>query len=188
MAVPAIFLDRDGVIIENRADYIRTWSHVTYIQPAFEALISLSQLPYPIIIVTNQSAVGRKLISKAVADEINQRLVLEIRQAGGRIDGVYMCPHAPEANCSCRKPKPGLLLQAAEELNLDLARSIMVGDALTDIHAGRKAGVGQAVMVLTGRGKDQLALPETAELEPLHVYPNLKFVFEDLSNLALPLL
>jgi len=187
MAVPGIFLDRDGVIIENRPNYVRSWADVDFIEPAVKALLSISDLPFPIVIVTNQSAVGRNIITKSQADEINRRVIQEIENAGGRIDAVYMCPHAPGSDCSCRKPKPGLLLQASQEMNIDLARSIMVGDALTDIHAGRSAGVGQTVMVLTGRGKDQLASPEAIALGPLKVYADLEAVFEDASNLAFPL-
>ena len=84
-----------------------------------------------------------------------------------------MCPHAPKANCDCRKPKPGLLLQAGQELSLDLSRSIMIGDALTDIKAGQAAGVGRTALVLTGRGSDQARLPEAAEIRPLFTYNSL---------------
>jgi D-glycero-D-manno-heptose 1,7-bisphosphate phosphatase len=108
------------------------------------------------VIVTNQSAVGRGLISLETADEINNRLIQLIHHHGGRVDAVYMCPHRPDDGCFCRKPKPGLLIQAAKDLSLDLSRSWMIGDALSDILAGQTAGVRQAILLMTGRGKDQI--------------------------------
>jgi len=157
MSNPAIFLDRDGVLIENIAGYVRSWSDVRPYPSAIAALTRLRHLPYPVLIVTNQSVVGRGLISSAEAEAMNARLVETIRAGGGRIDGVFMCPHAPEDGCACRKPRPGLLLQARDELDLNLAESLLVGDALEDIQAAQAAGVGRAALVRTGRGATQEA-------------------------------
>lgn len=170
---PAIFLDRDGVIIENRADYVRAWQDVEIFQRALQALALPGLSRFRVVMVTNQPAVGKGMISRDEADAINHRLVEIIRGAGGQIDGVYLCPHTPADACNCRKPRPGLLLQAAAELNLDLSASIMVGDALTDVQAGRSAGVQQSVLVLTGRGSDQLRLPQAAETPNLPVFADL---------------
>jgi len=164
--VPALFLDRDGVIIENRADYVRSWEDVYVFPQALAALVKSSASPYKIILITNQSVVGRGLITLERAWEINSRLVDGIRAAGGRVDGVYMCPHSPEQECDCRKPKPGLILQAARELEIDLGRSIMIGDALTDIMAGQAAGVGHLAIVRSGRGARQVTLPRSDHLAP----------------------
>jgi D-glycero-D-manno-heptose 1,7-bisphosphate phosphatase len=120
-------------------------------------------------VVTNQSAVGRGIITHADAEAINQSLLGVIEDAGGRIDGLYMCPHAPQAGCLCRKPLPGLLLNAARDLNIDLEKSLMVGDALTDMQAGQQAGVPDNYLVLTGRGKDQIELPEAEAIQPFNV-------------------
>ncbi len=177
---PAIFLDRDGVIIENRPDYVRSWSDVTIYPQALDALVRVRALPYYIVIVTNQSAVGRGLVSLDTAWAINEQLVEEIGRAGGRIDRVYMCPHAPWEGCDCRKPKPGQFYQAAEELSLDLARSIMVGDALTDLFAAKAAGVPHLALVRSGRGAAQAKLPQAAQLQPLAVYDALAAALEDL--------
>jgi D-glycero-D-manno-heptose 1,7-bisphosphate phosphatase len=171
---PAIFLDRDGVIIENRPDYVRSWDDVEIYPQALDTLVKVSHSPYSIVIVTNQSAVGQGLVSLSTAQAINRQLVDEIVQAGGRIDGVYMCPHAPWEGCNCRKPKPGLFFQATRALSLDLMRSVMVGDALSDIIAARAAGIPRQAMVLTGRGTTQAKLPEIASLQPLIVFENLK--------------
>jgi D-glycero-D-manno-heptose 1,7-bisphosphate phosphatase len=151
---PAIFLDRDGVLNENRADYVRNWSQVKIIPDAVRALRFPALQDYKIVIVTNQSAVGRGLISLETAQEINSRLVERLRAEGGRVDAVYMCPHAPSDDCLCRKPKPGLLLQAATELSLDLPRSWMIGDAWSDLQAGQLAGVRHSILVRTGRGTE----------------------------------
>jgi len=154
---PAIFLDRDGVIIENRDDYCLSWEQVAFLPGALQALARARFAPHAFVIITNQSAIGRGLLERATADEINARLVNAIHASGGRVDGVFMCPHAPDAGCDCRKPQPGLLLQAAHELSLDLGRSVLIGDALSDLDAGHAAGVGQAILVRTGRGAQQLS-------------------------------
>jgi len=156
---PAIFLDRDGVLIENRSDYVRDWSQVRIFSKAIEALSLVSAKRYKVVIITNQSGIGRKFISAETAHEINQKLVDVIEESGGQIDGVYMCPHRPEEQCSCRKPRPGLILQAARELALDLQRSWMIGDAWSDLLAGKDAGIHGIIMVRTGRGTEQLLQP-----------------------------
>lgn len=169
----AIFLDRDGVLIENRSEYVREWSQVTFLPQAIEALALLHE--YKVVIVTNQSAVGRGLISLETAFEINQRLVEKIKEGNGQIDGVYMCPHTPEDECNCRKPNPGLILQAAEELSLDLHQSWMIGDAWSDLMAGKAAGVHGVALLKTGRGIEQLAQSHNEDLVDY-------FVFNDLSS------
>lgn len=153
--VPAVFLDRDGVIIANREQYVRTWEDVEILPGALSALARLAARPEPVILVTNQSAVGRGLISQEAAEAINGRLLEVIAQAGGRIDDVFMCPHAPEDGCSCRKPLPGLILAAAAAHGIDLGRSVLIGDALTDLQAGRAAGIGRVLLVRSGRGIEQ---------------------------------
>jgi len=177
---PAIFLDRDGVIIENRPSYVRSWREVFIYPHSIDALVKIVSSPFKIVIVTNQSAVGRGIIPLEVAWDINQRLVKVIETAGGRVDGVYMCPHAPDEDCDCRKPKPGLLFQAAKALSIDLKRSIMIGDAISDILAGQAAGIRQTALVLTGQGADQLQLPPPIGMEPYYVFDTLAEALADL--------
>ena len=173
MMTPAIFLDRDGVLIENRANYVRSWGDVELFPQAIEAVAAVSHWPHKIIIVTNQSAIGRGLVSLETVEAINQRLVELVAAANGRIDAVFICPHAPQENCACRKPRPGLLLQAAAQHDLDLSQSIMIGDALTDLLAGRRAGVKLSALVRTGRGNEQLQLPEAWPLQPIPTFADL---------------
>ncbi|MFC1463341.1 MAG: D-glycero-alpha-D-manno-heptose-1,7-bisphosphate 7-phosphatase [Candidatus Brachytrichaceae bacterium NZ_4S206] len=151
---PAIFLDRDGVIIENREAYVRSWADVNFIPAALEALRALLPSDWAIVIATNQAAVGKGIITLEHAHRINQRVVAEVVRCGGRIDAAYLCPHRPDENCDCRKPKPGMLLRAARDLDLDLSRSVMIGDAITDMEAARAAGV-RGILVMTGRGQSE---------------------------------
>ncbi|HEU5088854.1 MAG TPA: D-glycero-beta-D-manno-heptose 1,7-bisphosphate 7-phosphatase, partial [Roseiflexaceae bacterium] len=151
MARPAIFLDRDGVINENRSDYVKSWEEVIFLPGAIEAIRRLNTSEYAIVMVTNQSAVGRGIVPFELAQAINRQVVEQITAAGGRVDAWYMCPHHPQQGCECRKPAPGLLLQAQRDLSLDLARSYMIGDAYSDLQAAQAAGV-RATLVLTGRG------------------------------------
>ena len=162
---PAIFLDRDGVLIENRDDYVKDWSQVVFLPKAVEALSKSVLEKYKIIIVTNQSAVGQNLITFETAREINDKLATMIKQMGGHVDRIYMCPHVPEDKCDCRKPQPGMLLQAARELSLDLSASWMIGDAWSDLLAGQAAGTRGSILVKTGRGTKQLLLARPEHLK-----------------------
>jgi D-glycero-D-manno-heptose 1,7-bisphosphate phosphatase len=177
---PAVFLDRDGVIIENNDSYVRSWTDVVFIPGSLEALARFNASTYRIIIITNQSAVGRGLITLDCALAINRRVVDMISRQGGRIDGSYICPHSPQDDCECRKPRPGLLFQAAAALSLDLGRSILVGDALTDVMAGQNAGVRQTYLVRTGRGAAQANLSIAHTLQPFQICNSLSDVLKDL--------
>jgi len=151
----AIFIDRDGVICRNRDDHVKSWEEFTFLPGVFEALARLARLDLYIIIITNQAIINRHIVPTEVVEDIHARMVRAIEAAGGRVDRVMYCPHRPEEQCPCRKPQPGLLLMAAEELGLDLSRSYLIGDAETDMQAGRAAGC-RRYLVLTGRGRRQL--------------------------------
>ncbi|MCJ7567863.1 MAG: HAD-IIIA family hydrolase [Anaerolineales bacterium] len=170
---PAVFLDRDGVIIENRADYVRSWADVSFLPGALEALRHLNTRPYRIIIITNQSAIGRGILALEEARSISERIVTAVEREGGRIDAVYMCPHAPWEGCNCRKPQPGLILQAAEENEIDLQTSYFIGDALPDLQAAQVAGIKDRILVLTGRGRDEFNSHETRVVESFSIYTSL---------------
>jgi len=151
----AIFLDRDGVICENRSDHVKSWREFRFIPGARTSLAALSRLDLPIIVVTNQAVINRGLVSASTVEEIHQRMVAEVAAYGGRIDRVIYCPHRPDEGCSCRKPEPGMFQQVAQEMNIDLSDSYMVGDAMSDLIAAERAGC-QSFLVLTGRGFQQL--------------------------------
>jgi D-glycero-D-manno-heptose 1,7-bisphosphate phosphatase len=151
----AVFLDRDGVLNKNREDYVKTWDEVEFLPGVFHALRKLAESDFLVFVLTNQSAVGRGLLSIVDLESIHMRMKTTIESQAGRIDGFYYCPHRPDENCSCRKPAPGLLLAAAVEHDLILEESYFVGDARSDMEAALNAGC-QPVLVLSGRGAAQL--------------------------------
>ena len=151
----AVFIDRDGVICHNRNNHVRSWEEFVFLPNALEALTRLTRSDFYIIVITNQAIINRHMVSAEVVEDIHDRMVQAIETAGGRVDRVMYCPHRPDEHCTCRKPQPGLLLKAAEELGLDLAHSYVIGDAESDMKAGRAAGC-QRYLVLTGRGPRQL--------------------------------
>jgi len=153
----AIFLDRDGVINRDRPGFVKSWDEFEFLPGVLRALQLLAASPYAIVIITNQSAVGRGLLTLRTLDEIHARMVQVIREAGGRIDAIYYCPHHPDVGCMCRKPRPGLLLQAARDLDLCLSRSWLIGDSPRDLQAAAAVGV-RAVLVRTGHGDTTLNL------------------------------
>jgi D-glycero-D-manno-heptose 1,7-bisphosphate phosphatase len=144
-----VFLDRDGVIIRNRADYVKSWDEVEVLPGALDALARLTAAGHRAIVVTNQSAIARGLVSAATVDGIHQRLDRVITDAGGAISAYYICPHAPDDGCACRKPQPGLLLRARDDLGIDLAAAYLIGDQLIDMQAAHAAGC-TGVLVQTG--------------------------------------
>jgi len=150
-----VFLDRDGVINENRRDYVKSWDEFVFLPRALPSLRRLARTPLAIVVISNQSAINRGLVSLSEVNHINERMLREVKEAGGRIDGIYICPHRPDEGCDCRKPKAGLLHQAANELGIDLPSSYLVGDALSDIEAALVAGC-TPVLVLSGRGQEEL--------------------------------
>lgn len=171
--LPAVFLDRDGVLIEYRKNYIRQWSDVVFYSSALNALAALRELSCRVFVVTNQSAVGRGLITIKDAVEINNWIVSVVEQGGGRVDAVYMCPHKPEDNCDCRKPKPGMILQAAKTFAIDLQHSLIVGDSLSDLEAGQAAGIRHRYLVRTGRGTQEEVSSDGERLKGIFVVDDL---------------
>jgi D-glycero-D-manno-heptose 1,7-bisphosphate phosphatase len=167
-----VFLDRDGVINQNRPNYVCSTEELHIFPAALEALARLAQSEYAVVIVTNQSAIGRGLVSAATVAQINHYLLERIHTDGGRIDGLYLCPHTPGDACECRKPRPGLLLRAASELHLDLARSWLIGDSLTDLQAATNAGV-RPILVATGRGQEASLHTTSAGLGHIPFLPDL---------------
>jgi D-glycero-D-manno-heptose 1,7-bisphosphate phosphatase len=165
---PAVFLDRDGVINESRSDYVKNWIEFRFLPSALDALCLLAQSHYLVVVVTNQSMVGRRIATHETADGINHEMIIRISAAGGRVDALYTCPHAPEDHCDCRKPAPGLYLQAAREHRIDLQSSLCIGDKLTDLIPGMELGC-KSLLVLTGEGcaNDLQDYPEIQVVEDL---------------------
>ncbi len=172
-----VFIDRDGVICRNRSDYVKSWQEFVFLPHALNALTTLHQAGYQVVIVTNQSAIGRGLMSLETLDDIHTRMTTAIEQHGGRITKIFYCPHHPNENCNCRKPRPGMLHAAAEMLDIDLSQAYMIGDACTDIQAGQAVGC-RSFLVLTGRGVAQLSLTLRYSKASFQVVPNLDVAVE----------
>lgn len=159
MGKNAVFLDRDGTIIED-VNYLSDLRDITWIKGAKEAIKALNEAGYKVIVVTNQSGIARGLLDESLLQKVHQTINDNLRQIEARIDGFYYCPHHPDIGsaqykkiCSCRKPEPGLIYQASQDLDIDLERSFLIGDNLRDIEAGLRAGLA-SILVLTGKGKN----------------------------------
>lgn len=171
--VQAVFLDRDGVINAHPDPgkrYITRPEEFRFLPGVPKALARLSQRPYKLVVVSNQAGVGLKRFSKWKLFLITRKMRRGIRQAGGRLDAVYYCTHAPQAGCSCRKPRLGLVRRAERRFSLDLKRSFLIGDNEKDIRVGRQVG-SQALLVLTG--ETSLSHAKRFSVRPDRIFQNL---------------
>jgi histidinol-phosphate phosphatase family protein len=134
-----LFLDRDGVVIED-VGYPSDPADVRLLGGALRGMAHIAQAGWCLVLVSNQSGVGRGLVTQEQAQAVHSRVVDELEAGGVSLDGAYYCLHAPDDDCECRKPSPAMLLQASQDLNLDLSRSFLVGDRESDLEAGHRAG------------------------------------------------
>ena len=177
---PAVFLDRDGTINEQMG-YINHISRFQLLPGIGEAIRRLNELRIPVIVVTNQSGLARGYFPAPLLDQVHQKMERQLAALGAHVDGIYICPHHPEAKeeqyrlaCNCRKPKTGLLDQAAAELNIDLTASFVVGDRWSDIRCGNAVGA-KSVLVLTGYGRgDAKYIGPHQTIQPDHTAENLQ--------------
>lgn len=155
MARPAVFIDRDGTLNVEK-NYLHRWEDWEWIPGAVDAIKRLNAAGYAVIVTTNQAGIARGYYTEADVLALHQRVDANLKAHGGRIDAFYYCPHHPQHGevraCDCRKPEPGMLVQAAREHNLDLAHSFIIGDKAADVLAGLNAGV-TPILVLTGYGQ-----------------------------------
>jgi len=147
-----VILDRDGVINQDSAEFIKNPDEWEPIPGSLEAIARLNHAGYHVVVATNQSGVGRGLLDMTALSAIHDKMHKALAQAGGRIDAVFYCPHAQDAGCNCRKPKPGLLEDIARRFNVDLAGVPCIGDSLRDLEAAVLVEA-QPILVLTGKGK-----------------------------------
>jgi D-glycero-D-manno-heptose 1,7-bisphosphate phosphatase len=165
---PAVFLDRDGTLLEE-AGYVDRLERLVFFPFSIDAVRLLNRGGFAVVVVTNQSGVGRGLYREEFVHQAHELISRRTAEGGARIDAFYYCPHHPSAEieeyrreCDCRKPAPGMLRQAAADLGLDLSRSYAVGDKATDIQAARAAGA-TGLLVRTGYGRATEKTPEAAE-------------------------
>ncbi len=147
-----VILDRDGVINQDSAAYIKTPDEWKPIPGSLEAIALLNQAGYRVLVATNQSGVGRGLFEMATLNAIHDKMHRALGLVGGRVDGIFYCPHAQDAGCDCRKPKPGLLEEISRRFGVSLEGVPFIGDSLRDLQAATAVGA-QPVLVLTGKGK-----------------------------------
>ena len=173
----AVFVDRDGTLIQEK-NFVSRLEDVEFVPGSVEAIKMLKGLGYRVVIISNQSGIGRGILTEKIVEEINDFIVNQLKGNDVLVDGLYYCPHSPEDDCSCRKPNLGLIDQASSELNLSLKNSWVIGDKVSDVMLATNMG-GRAGLVLTGYGK--------RELEKIRLDSDAKpdFVADDLLGAAL---
>lgn len=150
--IKIVVLDRDGVINHDSPDYIKSPEEWFPIEGSLEAIAKLNHAGFKVVIASNQSGVGRGLFSAEILEQINQKMQDELAKVDGHLDGIFVCPHKPEDNCECRKPKPGLLEQIQKFFNCAKDEMLFVGDSARDLEAAKAFGCA-AILVKTGNGK-----------------------------------
>ncbi|WP_290652184.1 D-glycero-beta-D-manno-heptose 1,7-bisphosphate 7-phosphatase [Aquisalimonas sp.] len=165
MSIRAVILDRDGVINADSPTFIKSLAEWQPIAGSLEAIARMSQAGWRVAVCTNQSGLARGLFSHNELEAIHRRLRADVKSLGGQIDGIFVCPHGPDAGCDCRKPRPGLLHQASRALNFSLHRTPVVGDSLRDLEAAIAVGA-RPMLVRSGKGNATLAqgVPSTTEV------------------------
>jgi D-glycero-D-manno-heptose 1,7-bisphosphate phosphatase len=171
----AILLDRDGVINFDSPDYILTPEQWEAIPGSLEAIAKLHDAGIPVAICSNQSGLGRGMMNEELFRAIHAKMLLAIEEAGGMLTHAAYCPHAPEEKCSCRKPLPGLILEALNALHVKAGDALMIGDSTRDIEAAHAAGV-KSILVQTGYGNAEMILQKS-----LVINPEIK-AFDNLAN------
>lgn len=179
---PAVFLDRDGTINEDTG-YIDSPERLALIDGAASAIKKLNSKGFKVIVITNQSGVGRGYFSKEAADAVNKELEEVLKKQGVHLDGIYYCPHHPDDNCECRKPKIGLLEKAKKDLDIDFKKSYIVGDKVSDVELAHNIGC-KDILVLTGEGMKHKKM---LKYKPSYVAQDLKdaveWIIKDSCNL-----
>lgn len=170
LVMKLVILDRDGVINEDSDDYIKSPQEFVPIAGSLEAIARLKQAGYLVVVATNQSGIGRGLFDLETLDAMHDKLHKALAAVNGSIDGIFVCPHAPDEGCECRKPRPGLLLQISKQFDMPLADVPVIGDSLRDLESAQAVGA-RPILVRTGKGERTLARGEG--LDGVPVYHNL---------------
>jgi D-glycero-D-manno-heptose 1,7-bisphosphate phosphatase len=172
-------LDRDGVINHDSEDFIKSPDEWQAIPGSLEAIAQLNQAGYRVVVATNQSGLARSLLTLEDLHQIHIKMLRQLAEVGGHIEAIFFCPHGSKSNCTCRKPRPGLLYDIANRLGMPLTGVPAIGDSLRDLQAARTAGA-QPILVLTGKGAD--TADNLQEFGHVPVYADLAAVVNDLLN------
>lgn len=171
--MPLIILDRDGVINKDSDDFIKSPQEFIPLSGSLEAIARLNAAGYCVVVATNQSGIARGLFDLQTLDAMHHKLEKLLAAVGGHLDGIFYCPHAPDANCDCRKPKPGLLQQISHTFGTELSGVPVIGDSLRDLQSAQAVGA-TPILVRTGKGEHSLAqLPEEPDLANVPVFDDL---------------
>jgi D-glycero-D-manno-heptose 1,7-bisphosphate phosphatase len=154
-----VVLDRDGTIIADK-HYLNSAQSLEFLPKAADGLRELNALGFRLVVVTNQSGIGRGIISEEALEEIHAAFRAMLERAGARLEGIYHCPHAPQDNCRCRKPETGLLMRAASEIGFDPRSSIVIGDKGSDVELGRRVGACTILISPSGASSRPGASPD----------------------------
>ncbi len=176
-----VLLDRDGVINEESDGYVRSAEDWVPIEGSIDAIARLCQADYRVVVVTNQSGIARGLLSIEDLQAIHKKMHETVAARGGKIDAVFICPHRPDDDCSCRKPRPGLLKSIAERLDTDLVGVPLVGDSLRDVQSAMVVGA-NPVLVRTGHG--MATLEQNLHLDKVQVFDDLASYVDELLGAA----
>ena len=174
-----VILDRDGVINQDSANFIKNPNEWIALPGSLEAVALLNQSGFRVAIATNQSGIARSLFDMATLNAINDKMYRALAQIGGRIDAMFYCPHAADDNCSCRKPKTGMIEDIARRFSVDLSEVFAVGDSLRDLQAFADAGC-KPILVRSGKGEETLAEGQL----PSKQLPSNTLIFADLNEAA----
>jgi D-glycero-D-manno-heptose 1,7-bisphosphate phosphatase len=173
---PAVFLDRDGTLLEE-AGYLDRLERLVFFPYSIDAVRLLNRGGFAVVIVTNQAGIARGIFKEAFVADAHRHIAERLELGGARIDGFYYCPHHPDGviealkqDCECRKPRSGMFTRAATELGLDMARSFVIGDRWHDLEAGQRVGA-RGILVRTGYGLTEEASPRAA-LQPAAITDN----------------
>lgn len=180
-----VFLDRDGVINSDSPDYIKKPSEFHFLPHSAEAVALLCKNGFDVIVVTNQSVIGRGMVKPSDLESIFTKMNQGIENAGGKIKDIFFCPHRPDQGCTCRKPGIGLILQAVEKYGIDTAHSCMIGDSVKDIECAKNAGCGFSVLVKTGNGEKAAKILKDRGFEPDFTCADLMAAAEWVSRTAM---
>jgi len=169
MPITTVFIDRDGVINRDSPDYIKTPEDFLFLPKSPEAFALLKAHKLSAMVITNQSIIGRGWVTEETLSAIFAKMTAGIENVGGSVDGIFFCPHTPDDGCACRKPKPGLIVEACRTHGIDPATSVMIGDSAKDILCGKTAGCTATVLVRSGNGEKALAGLTDGNQLPDHV-------------------
>jgi D-glycero-D-manno-heptose 1,7-bisphosphate phosphatase len=154
-------------------DYVKSWAEFHLIPGSLDAIARLTRNGIAIIVITNQSVVNRRMVRLTELESMHRKLCQAVADSGGRIRDIFFCPHRPDEQCNCRKPRPGLIFAARDRHGIELSRAVMVGDSVKDIMAGKAAGCGCTVLVETGNGTAAVQSLEESGQSPDHVAADL---------------